>query len=73
MPSEIVSVHKFRWAARRKERELQAQLDVAVEIGGATLRRELEEAGLPLWTRGVRVEKAGPFQHAVVCTRGRGH
>lgn len=73
MPSDIISVHKFRRVARSRERELQAQLDVAIEIGGKTLEQELRTYGLPSWTRGVKVEKAGPFQHAVVATRERGH
>jgi hypothetical protein len=34
---------------------------------------ELGAAGLPVWARGFRVEKAGPFQFTVVATEHAGH
>jgi len=71
--SEIVSVHKVRFMARRKERELQERIEVAAGIGGKVLDQELRAVGLPPWTRGVKVEKAGAFQFAVVATRNEGH
>lgn len=80
----ILSVHVFRRQARKRERQIQACLSGMYEGGisvpagpdGETFR--LPQVGapdvdLPLWTRGVRVEKAGPFQHAVVATHSRGH
>lgn len=76
----IVSVHKLRSAARKRERELQEALDVlgGFEMGMAAMTNG-EARGLLLhWdvpdeARGVRVEHAGFFQHAVVATENRGH
>lgn len=62
--TQVISVHRLRRVARKKERELQYDLD------GGHSRIDL---GLPAWTNGVRVEKAGFFQHAVVATSRKGH
>lgn len=80
MATYIVSVHPFRRTARQRERQLQASLDLAHSypapptnpVVAHTLDR-LHEAGIPAWARGVRVEKAGLFQWAVVATENRGH
>ena len=62
----VLSVHRLRIAARIRERELQHHLD----------RREphIKVDGMPVpsWVRGVRVEKAGRFQWAVVGTEWEG-
>lgn len=60
--TKVLSVHWFRRSARARERELQAELNGQLGTG-------LDD--LP-WARGVRVEKAGPFQWAVVATSDRG-
>jgi hypothetical protein len=62
---DIISVHKLRFMARRKERRLQKLLDLGAPVHA--------EEGLPYWARGVRVQKAGRFQWAVVATVTRGH
>lgn len=62
----ILSVHVFRRQARKRERALQA----ALRHGGAFGEQWPE--GVPQWVRGVRVEKAGPLQWAVVGTHLRG-
>jgi len=70
-----VSRHWFRRNARREERRLQEGLDT---MAGATDEKRvsiLREHGLPLWTRGVRVEKEGRTigRWRVVATEIRGH
>ena len=59
--TEIVSVHRLRRVARMTERDIQACLDAGSPPEG------LE------WARGVKVVRAGFFQHAVVATAHRGH
>lgn len=69
----VVSVHKFRRAARAQERALQDALErYAAEPTDWAARNVLTDAKVPDWAHGVRVEHAGPFQHAVVATRQRG-
>ncbi len=81
---EVLSVHKTRRAARRREREIQAALDgmraggISVPAGpdGETFRLPqigAPDVALPLWTEGVRVQKAGAFQWVVVARDNRGH
>jgi hypothetical protein len=65
MKTQIVSVHYFRRQARRKEREIQAVFDMWPNSEWPL--------NAPWWARGVRVERAGPFQWAVVATEHRGH
>jgi hypothetical protein len=60
--TKILSVHKLRRNARREERRLTNVINF-----------KLPNDDLPYWAKGVRVEKAGPFQHAVVATSRRGH
>ncbi len=62
--TQIISVHPFRRVARYQERKLQTWLDG--DRGG------LRPEGLPIWANGVRVEKAGKFQWAVVATSKAG-
>jgi hypothetical protein len=65
--TKTVSTHVFRRVARRRERELQAFLDMkpaALEYRGFLV---------PDWARGARVESSGPFQHSVIVTSWRGH
>lgn len=64
--TKVLSVHKLRRRARAKERRLQAVLNRDPTAA------QLLAAGLPLWAEGVRVEKAGLFQWAVVATIHRG-
>lgn len=73
--TKVISVHHVRRVARSRERTLQAALD----FGGPDAVRRFgvqtdlaTAAGWPVWARGVRVEKAGLFQWAVVATEGRG-
>jgi hypothetical protein len=66
----IVSVHPFRRTARKEERRLQRVLDAYHEVH---VILDDAPADLPLWAHGVRVERAGAFQHAVVATERRGH
>lgn len=72
---KIISVHKLRRAARIREHELQAALDIdngnLPDPQGKNYLL-LKEAGVPSWARGVKVVSAGFFQHAVVATRGKG-
>ncbi len=81
---EVLSVHKTRRAARRREREIQAALDgmraggISVPAGpdGETFRLPqvgAPDVALPLWTVGVRVQKAGAFSYCVMATPTRGH
>lgn len=65
--TKVLSVHFLRRVARHRERDIQAFL----RHGGAF--GEPWRDDLPRWTRGVRVEKAGPFQWAVVATEHAGH
>lgn len=62
--TKIVSTHFLRRSARKRERAIQEAL---------RLREQVQNPmDLPLWARGVRVEKAGPLQWAVVLTERRG-
>lgn len=70
--TEILSVHAFRRVARERERELQGLLDLSTD-GSPASDIVLRDAGVPGWARGVRVQRAGLFQHAVVATEHRGH
>ena len=80
---EILYVTPFRRRARKVERELQAGLDEMIAAGISVPVMPDEKFAIPLvgapairvpgWTRGVRVERAGPFSHAVVATPERGH
>lgn len=65
--TKVISVHFLRRVARERERELQDEFDA--RLAGAYARIN----GLPSWARGVRVEKAGRFQWAVVVTEHLGH
>lgn len=60
--THIVSVHFLRRTARERERQIQRELNYHHRF-----------PDLPDWAHGVRVEKAGPFQWAVVLTETRGH
>lgn len=66
----IVSVHAFRRRARLEERRLTEWLD---DLEPGTRHTALLLARMPSDTQGFRVQKAGPFQHAVVATKNRGH
>jgi hypothetical protein len=57
----IIAVTPFRRRARTMEREIQHALDTH------------QPTSLPDWVHGVRVEKAGLLQWAVVATENRGH
>lgn len=59
--TQILSVHKLRRNARKEERRLTNVINFKLP------------SDLPYWVKGVRVEKAGPFQHAVVATSRKGH
>lgn len=65
--TKIISVHFLRRVARVKERRLQRLF-----TGSPVTASVLQQAGVPIWAEGVRVEKAGPFQWAVVATSHRG-
>lgn len=80
---EVLSVHKTRRAARKRERAIQAALDgmraggISVPTGpdGETFRFPqigAPDVALPLWTQGARVQKAGPFSFCVIATPTRG-
>ena len=76
--TEIISVHPFRWRARKREQRLQASLGVLHNTGYSRGAREAEREalraeGVPGWAMGVRVRRAGPFQHVVEVTSWRGH
>lgn len=76
--TRIVSTHWFRRVARDRERELQALLDRVYDGGvpdptKVSERVALRDARVPEWARGVRVEKAGMLQYAVVATEHKGH
>ena len=69
-PDEILMVTPFRRRARRVERALQAALDAGrVEV----LLADDTFVIAPTWANGVRVQRAGRFQWAVVATFERGH
>lgn len=74
--TRIVSIHPFRRTARARERTLQGALNLG---GPEAVHRLGMQTGYtaatewPSWGRGVRVEKAGMFQWAVVATQERGH
>lgn len=71
--TKAVSVHHTRRAARRRERELQEFLDLAwSERPGIAASKLLFDDGLPAWARGVRVERIGLLQFAVIATEHRG-
>jgi hypothetical protein len=64
----LLSVHRLRRSARKRERELQAWLD------GDTDQVSFERGEqFPVWAHGVRVQKVGRFQFCVYATRERGH
>jgi hypothetical protein len=72
----ILYVTPFRRRARRIERALQEALDALHRgPGKPTLQQQgmLDEYAMPHWAHGVRVDHAGPFQHAIVATEHRGH
>jgi hypothetical protein len=77
--TEVLSVHFLRRVARAREREIQGALDaVFAGTGGYALSRSgdhpvLARFEVPPWTSGVRIEKAGLLQWAVVATEGPGH
>lgn len=82
--TEAVSVHHFRRVARKRERQIQACLDgmreggISVPAGPDGETFALPQYGapdvrLPLWARGVRVERIGWRCFAVICTEERGH
>lgn len=66
MNTTILSVHRFRRVARRREREVQAWLDAR---RGYWLP---EGPDIPVWVHGARVERAGLLQYAVVGTDVKG-
>lgn len=59
-----------RRKARRVEREWQARLAALPRM---TAHAAAFTLGLPSWTRGVRVEKAGRASWVVVATEEAGH
>lgn len=73
--TQAVSVHKLRRVARKRERMLQQVLAARTHFApaGSNDTQDTPYGPLPLWARGVRVEKAGAFQWAVVLTEERGH
>lgn len=64
----ILSTHKYRWAARLRERRIQWLIDNWYDI-----EQSAPQEGYPPWMRGVKVVPAGDRQFAVVATRNRGH
>lgn len=73
--TQVLSVHRLRRTARRRERGLQQILASRQRFAPASSDETIDTpyGNLPLWARGVRVEHAGPFQYAVVATSHRGH
>lgn len=67
--TKILSVHALRRVARARERQIQKALNDRAATG-RPLPGQLDD--VPDWARGVRVERAGLFQHAVVATENRG-
>lgn len=65
--TEILSVHKFRRNARKREHYFTG----CIIHGGAY--GEPWPEGLPEWAKGVRVRKAGAFQYVVEATNWTGH
>jgi hypothetical protein len=73
----------FTSPLRRRAREVEGDLQAAIEerdrVGGDISEmspihfRCLRQYRVPDWAHGVRVERAGIFQHAVVATEERGH
>lgn len=68
--TQVLSVHKFRRTARRKERAITADLERSAHTPIWTTALLAE---LPNWASGVRVEKAGVFSWCVVATERPGH
>jgi hypothetical protein len=73
--TEAISVHKFRRVARHRERMLQQVLGERVYFAPveSVQTQDTPYGPLPLWARGVRVERIGPFCFAVIATEERGH
>ncbi len=65
--TKIISVHRLRRSARKVERDLQSALETSTQSTTGPL------VGLPAWAKGVRVDRAGFFQYAVVATSWKGH
>ncbi len=83
LKAEVLSVHKTRRPARRRERAIQHALD-GMRAGGISVKIDPDgtyrppqigapDVALPAWTQGVRVQKAGPFSYCVIATPTRGH
>lgn len=68
--TQVLSVHKFRRVARRKERAITAELERSAHTPVWTTALLAE---LPNWARGVRVDKAGAFCWVCIATEDRGH
>lgn len=64
--TEIISVHRLRRRARKREEYVQYLLDRSV-YSAPTIGR------LPPWSRGARVRKAGLFEWVVEATEWGGH
>lgn len=80
--THVLSVHRVRRVARRRQHRIQNALDGMARMGIGVAAPDgfftLPQFGapkdrLPVWTHGVKVERAGAFQHAVVATERRGH
>ena len=76
--TEIISVHKLRSMARGRENRLQRLINQAFDPNTpsavrAKAGRQLMNDDVPDWAKGVRVRKAGNFQHVVEATEWRGH
>lgn len=72
--TKVLSTHFLRRAARRREREIEAALRSRHDEEGMLVEGEARLLrDVPDWARGVRVEKAGPLQWAVVATEHQGH
>lgn len=75
--TSTLSVHRLRRTARRRERKLQRALDDGLAPRSMDGRQRCtyidgDVVGMPGWTEGVRVEKAGMFQWTVVATEHTG-
>lgn len=75
--THTLSVHRLRRTARKRERKLQLVLDQDLAPRSIDGRRRStyvdgDVIGMPGWTEGVRVEKAGMLQWAVVATEHHG-
>jgi hypothetical protein len=70
----ILFVSPLRRRARTVERELQYAIEERDRVGGdvsamtALSFRLLRQYHVPAWAHGVRVERTGLFQHAVIAT-----